>query len=232
MKLLSFYLGLHNFGGGSDWGGKFVGLTKSTWLKCFLELDSDHAIIEALKNLGAMELSNDTSDITESLPTVLKPLEVFVCKVSMQVYGDSSLRPNIADLRWKLFRTRNLEGENLPPTRPALYQHCLRVNAVCKRDKSYSENCPVLPVYTECGFKIVENRYMPVMTTQLPAPKAVLDFVKCGCKTGCKTKICSCVEAGNYCTPLCKCYEDDCENKERFTIEEEDIPEPGDIDEL
>ena len=86
MKLLSFYLGLHNFGGGSDWGGKFVGLTKSTWLKCFLELDSDHAIIEALKNLGTIELSNDTSDITESLPTVLKPLEVFVCKGSMQVY--------------------------------------------------------------------------------------------------------------------------------------------------
>ena len=73
---------------------------------------------------------------------------------------------------------------------------------------------------------------MPVMTTQLPAPKAVLDFVKYGCKTGCKTKRCSCVEARNYCTPLCKCYEDDCENKERFTIEEEDIPEPGDIDEL
>ena len=65
----------------------------------------------------------------------------------VQVYGDTSLRPNIPDLRWKSFLTRNLEGENLPPSRPALFQHCLRVNAFCMRDKSYTEKCPQLPVY-------------------------------------------------------------------------------------
>ena len=73
----------------------------------------------------------------------------------MQVYGDTSPRPNIPDLRGKLFRTRNLEGGSLPPSRHALFQHCPRVNAVCMRDKSYTEKCPQLPVYADCGFKIV-----------------------------------------------------------------------------
>ena len=150
----------------------------------------------------------------------------------LQVYGDTSMRPNIPDLRWMLFRSKNLEGESLPPTRAALFQHCLRVNAVCMRDKSYKQKCPQLPVYTECGFKIIGGRYMPVMTTQLPAPKAVLEFVKCGCKTGCKSKRCSCKDSGNYCTPLCKCYYDDCENQERLPIEDEDVPEPEEVDEL
>ena len=40
------YLGFLNFGGGSDWGGKYVGYTRATWLKCFLELDSNDPIIE------------------------------------------------------------------------------------------------------------------------------------------------------------------------------------------
>ena len=75
----------YNFSGGSDWGRKFVGLTKATWLKCFLELDSNDAIIEALTNLGTMVLSNDASDVTESLPTILRPLEIFTCKVSLMI---------------------------------------------------------------------------------------------------------------------------------------------------
>jgi len=38
--------------------------------------------LETLTNLGTMALSNDASDVDESLPIVLKPLEIFVCKVS------------------------------------------------------------------------------------------------------------------------------------------------------
>ena len=34
------------------------------------------------------------------------------------------------------------------------------------------------------------------------------------------------------CTPLCKCYYDDCENQERLPIEDEDVPEPEEVDEL
>ena len=144
-----------------------------------------------------------------------------------QVYGDKSNTPNLPALRWKLFRHKNLEGESLPPTRSALFQHCLRANGVCKRDKSYTEKCPLLPDYTDCGFKITsDKKYMPVMTTKLPAPEAVLNYVKCGCKTGCKNKRCSCVEAGLNCTPLCtKCYDDDCENRERLEVASEDIPD-------
>ena len=244
--------GLHDFTGG-DWGGKFVGHTKVSWVKYFLGLDSDDEIIKALTNLGSMELE-DSTDVTEGLPTVLKPLEAFTCKVCLltmlcnvfrieftvcnlsitsfcyliQVYGDNSMIPNIADLRWKLFCTKNLEGESLPPTRHALFQYCLRANGLSQRDKSYTEKFPQLPDYTKCGFKIVGGKYKPIMNMQLPAPKAVLEFVSCGCKT----KRCSCVNAGLYCTPLCRCYYDDCDNKERMVIDDEDVPEPNEDDEL
>ena len=44
---------------------------KVSWVKYFLGLDSDDEIIKALTNLGSMELE-DSTDVTEGLPTVLK----------------------------------------------------------------------------------------------------------------------------------------------------------------
>ena len=55
---------------------------KVSWVKYFLGLDSDDEIIKALTNLGSMELE-DSTDVTEGLPTVLKPLEAFTCKVCL-----------------------------------------------------------------------------------------------------------------------------------------------------
>ena len=86
-----------------------------------------------------------------SLQFIIWVLQAFAYLI--QVYGDNSMIPNIADLRWKLFRMKNLEGESLPPTRHALFQHCLRANSLSQRDKSYTEKCPKLPDYTKCSFK-------------------------------------------------------------------------------
>jgi len=36
----------------------------------------------------------------------------------------------------------------------------------------------------------------------------------CGCKTGCKTKACSCRKAGPYCSSSCKCLSNKCSNRE------------------
>ena len=75
------FSGLHEFGGGSDWGGKFVSIGMGTWVKVFLDLDPEDEIITALINLGNMVLSKDI-DVTDSLPSILRPLETLVCKAS------------------------------------------------------------------------------------------------------------------------------------------------------
>ena len=35
----------------------------------------------------------------------------------------------------------------------------------------------------------------------------------CKCKSGCKTKACSCRKAGPYCTSLCRCNPNKCSNR-------------------
>ena len=45
------------------------------------------------------------------IPTLVKPLEAFVCKVY-----DSKGLGTLPLLRWDFFHTRNLEREKLPPT--------------------------------------------------------------------------------------------------------------------
>ena len=41
-------VGFHNFMG-ADWGGKFVGITKGTWMKAFLRLSDDDEVISCFQ---------------------------------------------------------------------------------------------------------------------------------------------------------------------------------------
>ena len=54
-------IGLHNFSG-ADWGGKFVGVSKKTWVQTFLSLSDDDDIVECFRKLGCVELSNIQMD--------------------------------------------------------------------------------------------------------------------------------------------------------------------------
>ena len=117
-----------------------------------------------------------------------------------------------------------MEGEMLPPTPGAFLPHLLRVNYISMRDKSYKEACPELPLITENGWIIEGNNILPVKCLELPAPKAVLELVKCGCKSGCGGR-CSCSNNMLPCTPLCKCYGVECPNLRRDEVRESDDDE-------
>lgn len=183
-----------------------VGLSKATWIKRFLSLDDSDAIITSLIRLGEGNIIKNLVD--GQLPSDLRPLEKFTCNA----YSNTPSSPdNIPDLRLHLFRTKNYEGENLPPTRGSLLPHITRVNLICMRDKSYKLTCPDLPPPEDNGFKLVGDSYMPIMCLNLPAPKAVMELTKCQCKKGCG-KRCSCFSNSIPCTPLCKCFYDLCDN--------------------
>lgn len=210
-------LGLHNFSG-ADWGGRFIGISKKSWVNAYLKLDDDDPAIDCFKALGCISIPAEL--VNDELPTQVKALETFVCHVY------SSKGPaTLPSLRLELFRSNNLEGEMLPPTRAALLPHIMRANYMTMRDKSYPENCPTLPSIEENGWKLEKGVYVPLTCLALPAPRAVVELVKCGCKVGCKGNRCSCLKNGLPCTPLCKCYGGDCANAIREDISNMDIDE-------
>lgn len=196
-------IGLHNFSG-ADWGGKFVGITKKTWVNAYMKLDDDDSIVDSFLQLGKSALPTEL--VNGDLPPQVKDLERFVC----QVYSPSGPK-TLPALRWQLFRSRNLEGEMLPPTRAALLPHITRSNYISMRDKSYVISSPKLPAIEENGWLLNKGAYMPVRCLTMPAPRAVIELTKCACKTGCSGR-CSCCQNGLRCTPLCKCYAADCTN--------------------
>ena len=83
-------VGLHNFSG-ADWGGKFAGIGKLTWIKSYLALDGDDPIIKSFQTMGETQLSGDHNDI----PMEFLPLEKFVCSV----YSSSTKIQKLSELR-------------------------------------------------------------------------------------------------------------------------------------
>ena len=201
-------IGFHNFTG-ADWGGKFVGITKETWTKSYLELSKDDDVVSCFELLGSIFLSVENFD--GGLPSGIAPLETFIC--SLYAPADCDIR-RIPELRYQLFLKKNLEGEKLPPTLPALYLHIIRCNFAATRDKSYTHAHPNLPDMTISGWNKCGEKFVPVRCLSPPAPKAVLELVKCGYdpeKGDCKGN-CSCHKNELPCTPLCNCYSSGCQN--------------------
>jgi len=86
---------LHYFTG-ADWGEKFVGITKNSWVKAYMALDDDHLAIHCFRELGEGLIQNQLAN--GELPTQVKDLEKFVCQVYCKA-GSTTL----PELRWELF---------------------------------------------------------------------------------------------------------------------------------
>ena len=202
-------LGFHHFTG-SDYGGKFVGISKKKWTEKYLQLNEESEIIAAFSRFGSF--TSDQLSLTEidGLNEAIKPLEEFVCLA----YAKDGAK-TLSALRWDLFRTKNLESELLPPTRATLLPHIQRTNYVCLVGRSYSSTHPDLPALTDCGWRLDEKdgSLKPVLCLLPPAPKSIIELVKCACKAGdtCGPR-CSCKRAKLPCTSMCKCSHRGCTN--------------------
>ena len=72
-------LGFHHFTG-ANWGGKFVGLSKKTWMTVFLSLDDNDPIVETISRHGEGHIVMSTDDVNETTPAMpasVKSLETF-----------------------------------------------------------------------------------------------------------------------------------------------------------
>ena len=201
-------IGLHNFTG-TDWGGRFVRVSKKRWTLEYLKLDPDDPIIDAFKRLGPDTLTASKL-VHGKLPEPVQPLERFVCLVYKLNRGPYLL----PQARWELFKTRNLESEMLPPTRSTLLPHIQRTSCVCSMNKAYVTTHPPEHPMEEHGWEKKEesSQYTIVRCVQPPAPKAVLELIKCECKSSGCSHNCSCRKNRLPCTPLCKCHNLGCTN--------------------
>ena len=124
---------------------------------------------------------------------VVEALEEFVC----QGYCRNSKGASLSDVRWHLFSKSAKNGIDLPPTHAAFVQHIMLL------DSPENE-----------GWKLDSfGSYRAVGFTNLVAPKDILEFVKCGCTTGCHGNRCRCSKNKLPCTGMWECQS--CENREK-----------------
>ena len=102
-----------------------------------------------------------------------------------------------------------VEVQSLPPTTSAARMHSFRTYLQVQTWLGNELNP------TEWGWRMVENKYVPIKTTIAPAPERLLKVVKCSCKSNCDTRRCSCRKHGLACTEGCsECRGTDCSNIE------------------
>ena len=199
-------LGPHAFSG-ADWGGKFAGISKSRWIKNYLKLDSSSEVLDVFKKLGEDGFNIDY---------MTSILENFVCTV----YAQTSTSNTVKELRWELFKCKNLEAEKLPPTLWALNPHIQRAHLISMIGKGYNDPQPQVPPLSENGWeRSPDGSFSPKKCLELPAPQAVIELVKCGCHGKCAS-LCSCRNNDLPCTALCKCS--DCQNTVDYRVTHEE----------
>ena len=195
-KCASAILGFHAFTG-SDMSGRFAGRSKDWCFKVFLTCDSK--IWEALESLGQADPSQQ----------VYSQLERFVC-----LLYKSKVHTRVNELRWFLFSNRAAEGESLPPTTGSLKLHVQRAQYMAMVWRKAAESHPSLPSPVGYGWQLLsdENTYVPVRCLNPPAPEALMNLLKCGCKKGCMGR-CTCRNNSIPCTEVCGCVGYTCNNK-------------------
>jgi len=196
-KRASALLGFHAMTG-SDMSGRFAGRSKEWCFKAFMSCDEE--ILDALAMLGnGDDLPSETCS----------RLEHFVCLLYR-----SKMHTTVNELRWFLFSNRAAEGENLPPTSGSLHLHIRRAHYIAMIWRKAGESHPSRPTPSEFGWEFDTNtsRFSPLRCLNPPAPEAVLNLVRCGCKRECEGR-CSCCKNNIPCTEVCGCWAFSCNNK-------------------
>lgn len=121
-----------------------------------------------------------------------------------------------------------LQPEKLPPSSRAGYYHILRVHLQAVEWATLTLH--VLNP-TDWGWKLEEGRYCPIKTDLPIAPADILHIIRCGCKTGCGSALCSCQKNGLSCMSACNCYGSNCANSDnRLPVTEFDGTFDADLD--
>ena len=105
------------------------------------------------------------------------------------------------------------EGEQLPPTSSAFFQHILRALLQTFEWKSATRAIVEKLNIFDYGWYKEGELFLPVPMVYDALPTSLKEFVSCKCKGRCEMRRCSCkrMYPPTACTELCRCSEN-CEN--------------------
>ena len=175
---------------GCDTVSAFTGRGKKT---CWEVWNAYPEVTAAFK-----ELCQQPSDISA---TSLELCERFV----VLLYDRTSSCDRV-DLARKKIYSRKHTIESIPPTQDALIQHIRR--AIYQAGYIWNQTLipqPVLPSPDSWGWLPDGVGWKPLWMTLPDTFSSCEELKKCGCKTGCTTKRCTCFRDGLDCTVLCAC---------------------------
>ena len=152
------------------------------------------------KGASLKMLMSDNNFITHS--------EVFlksdVTKKEIAVAGERAMvslykgrqNENLNELRYRLFCSRiststsYVEPRSLPPSTSAAAFHSYRVYHQIQvwNGKQFDPQ--------EWGWNVKQGKMVPIETDKDPAPKCLLEVIRCNCKSGCTTMQCTCRKHG------------------------------------
>lgn len=147
-------------------------------------------------------------------------------KLLLKVYGGKE-ESTLDQLRIKRFyqkistSMKYVQPECLNPTSAAASYHSLCVYHQVQIWKG-QELDP-----TQWGWHVKNRKLMPVYTSKDPAPSNLLKIIKCGCKTDCRKRTCTCHKYGLNRSLLCgECRGVSCLNCQ----DHKDIDDDNDIE--
>ena len=128
----------------------------------------------------------------------LEQAETFVCRLN---------KTNVSSVDMALFLLFAKVGtpDKLPPTSDALKYHTMRAHYQAMVWRQAHCQMQILPKPEEFGWKLMDDKLVPVLMTLDPIPKACVEMITCKCTTGCATRQCKCRKANIVCSGLCFC---------------------------
>ena len=125
--------------------------------------------------INALQMLEEEEEVTDGL---LSTLAGFVCAA----YAPTGITIKmIPELRWHLFTKHMAEIDKLPPTIGALKQHILRVHIQARMwgQAAIAHQDAQLDPLENGYFKDADGLLKPTTTDALPAPKAIVEMVRC-----------------------------------------------------
>jgi hypothetical protein len=186
--------------GGCDTTSALYGIGKAKVFKKITARRVNKSLVNILQNSGATY-----SDV------ITAGLQIMV-----NIYGGKpgdKLSKMRHEVYCKLAATSTVRPlpQKLPPTERAAVFHVLRVHLQAVTWRLLSNDVGLDPLLW--GWQLVDNRYEPVTSDQLPAPDDLLNIVRCKCKSDCRSALCSCRKNGLNCVTACTGCHGQCTNK-------------------
>ena len=190
------------------------------FIHAFTGCDSTSRIFSVGKQAAFHKLVNGDSTLKSCADLFLIPnqdnttIEDHGAKAMAVLFGGKST-DSLASLCYHIFSRKLvtnksvLTPERLPPTECSTKYHSFRTyfQIMAWLGKESDLN----PV--NWGWKLVDNNFLPVMTSKPAAPDNLLKMVHCNCTTGCQTQRCSCKAYGLPCMSACgPCQVGNCVN--------------------